>query len=104
MDYARLKGWFIFHIANEGNRGPHIARDQGILAGCPDYVMPMPSAGKHALFLEMKRPGGKPGRRQLVFLELLRRNNYAAAWFDQWTDAVQWIEAYLSSRTPVATA
>lgn len=95
MDWARIKKWFIFHISNEGVRAPQVAHDQGILAGCPDYFMPVAASGYHGAFLEMKAPGKKPSRKQLLFMELLRRNGYAAIWFDDWVAAAKWIEEYL---------
>lgn len=95
--WARIKGWFIFKIENEGKRAPWYAKEQGIVAGVSDYMMPIPKNGKAGLFLEMKAPGRKPTRKQEVFLELMRRNGYAAGWFDQWTDAAKFIERYLNN-------
>lgn len=97
MNWARLKKWFIFHISNEGKRAPHVAHDMGICAGVADYFMPVPMNGKAGLFLELKAPGRKPSRKQEAFLELMRRNGYAAAWFDQWTEAAKFIERYLNN-------
>lgn len=98
MDWARLKGWLIFHIPNEGKRSPFVSKDIGILAGVSDYFMPIPMNGKAGLFLEMKSPGRKPSRKQEVFLELMRRNGYAAGCFDNWKDAANWIERYLNNQ------
>ena len=96
VKYAKLKGWFIFKIENEGKRAPWYAKEQGIVAGVSDYMMPVPMNGKAGLFLEMKAPGEKPSRKQEVFLELMRRNGYAAVWFDDWKKAADFIESYLA--------
>lgn len=96
--WCTLKGWLIIHLANEGKRAPWVAKDLGIVAGLPDYMIPIPACGKHALFLEMKAPKRKPSRKQQVFLEFLRRNGYAASWFDDWREAAKWIERYLDNQ------
>ena len=52
--------------------GPKVSRGStGIPAGFPDLLGVEPVSGR-AVFVEVKRPGGKPAPHQAMFLALLR--------------------------------
>jgi hypothetical protein len=95
VQYARLKKWPLFHISNEGKRNPGWSQAIGIVAGVSDYFLPIPSFPYSGLWIEMKDYGKKPTRKQLVFLELMKRYGFATACFDDWLEAVEFIELYL---------
>jgi len=96
VQWAQLKGWLLIHLANEGRRAPWIAKEISIVKGASDYFIPYPRNGMGGAWLEMKSKGRKPSRAQVVFLELMRRNGYAAQWFDDWKKAADWIEEYIN--------
>ena len=82
--WCELNGIPVFHIPNEGKRTKGTGgrlKAQGLSQGVPDLMIPVPSGGKHGLFIEMKRPkpmGKRPTDTQLKWLELLNKNGYLA--------------------------
>jgi hypothetical protein len=95
VKWCHMNRLLIIHLANEGKRAPWIAKEIGIVKGAADYFLPYPRNGLGGAWIEMKPPKGKPRRSQEVFLELMRRNGYAAQYFDDWKKAADYIEQYL---------
>ena len=68
----------------------------GLVAGNPDLTLAIPRGGFGALYLEMKKVGGKPRPEQIKQMELLRSVGNKVEWADNATDAIKIIENYLS--------
>lgn len=94
--YPELK--LLYHITNEGKRslssGAALTR-QGLKAGVPDLCLPVPCGGYHALYIEMKRKGGKPSPKQLSWIEWLNLYGNRAVCCEGWEQAAKEIERYL---------
>ncbi|WP_263147737.1 VRR-NUC domain-containing protein [Pseudomonas sp. RIT-PI-AD] len=97
-----------FHVPNGGHRHIKVAADlkrQGVKAGVPDIVLPMPRGGFHGLYIEFK--AAKPNDAavaptQRAYLAALERQGYFATVCRGIDEAIQVIEAYLASgRTEV---
>lgn len=72
----------LYHIANEGSgsKWQGVRRKQeGLLAGMPDYCLPVARQGCHAWYGELKRNGETPRENQWRVIELLR---CAGNWVD----------------------
>ena len=71
----------VYHVPNEARRsgrtGAYLKR-MGMRAGVPDLCVPVANGGYHGLYIEMKAGKNKPTDNQVRWLELLRRNGYAA--------------------------
>lgn len=72
----------IFAVPNMGKRDYALAaylKAEGLTAGIPDIVIPMPRKTYHGLFIELKKPGGrKPSDNQQYWLEALTAQGYLA--------------------------
>lgn len=69
--------------------GPKASRGStGIPAGFPDLLGLEPVSGR-AVFIEVKRPGGKPAPHQAAFLALLRGMGAVAFWADSVDSALR---------------
>ncbi len=69
--------------------GPKVSRGStGIPAGFPDLLGLEPVSGR-AVFIEVKRPGGKPAPHQAAFLALLRGMGAVAFWADSVDSALR---------------
>lgn len=68
---------------SERNRG-----STGIPAGFPDLLGLEPVSGR-AVFIEVKRPGGKPTAAQRAFLEARRAEGAVAFWADSVDSAIR---------------
>ena len=88
----------LYHIPNEGKRsaanGAALQR-QGLRAGFPDICLPVARGGYHALYIELKRFGEKPSKKQRDWLEDLREEGNAATWCCGWAAASEIISKYL---------
>lgn len=51
-------------------------RRMGVRKGVPDLMLPVPRGLFHGLFIEMKKPGGKPSPEQKVWLDQLSAQGY----------------------------
>lgn len=90
LEQSALINWFhiqypeylIFAVPNMGKRDYALAnylKKEGLTAGIPDLVIPMPRKAYHGLFIEMKRPGGaKPSEEQSWWLQALTGQGYLA--------------------------
>ena len=88
----------VFHIPNGGSRNPREAANlkrQGVRAGVPDLCVPVAKGGYHGLYIEMKAGKNKPTDNQVRWLELLRRNGYAAFVCYGADNAIECIRRYL---------
>lgn len=111
MHWARLQEnvlpelALLFHIPNGGLRSKAQAGElkaEGVRAGVPDYLLPVPLGGYHGLFIELKMPktgAKKPGRlseEQKLWLKALRAYGYRAETAYGWDEARQLILEYLA--------
>lgn len=89
----------LFHVPNGGSRGKAEAgrfKAEGVRAGVPDLCLPVARAGKHGLYVEMKRSkNGRVSAEQKEWLEALDAQGYAVAVCLGWEAAVRVILAYL---------
>ena len=89
----------LFHIPNGGSRGKAEAgrfRAMGVKPGVPDLCLPIAKAGKHGLYIELKRSkGGRVSEEQAAWITELRARGYAAEVCRGWEEAARVIEAYL---------
>ena len=88
----------LFHIKNETTEGPArvaIDRAMGVKKGVPDLCLPVPRAGFHGLFIEMKNERGRANDAQKWWLESLEKQGYMCAVCNGWEQAVKKLEDYL---------
>lgn len=103
--WAQMKSYFhpelglMFHIPNGGKRSKAEAarfKAEGVKAGVPDILLPVPRGKYHGLFIELKRlRGGSPTKDQLEWIAQLRAQGYAAAICCGWQEASEEILKYL---------
>jgi len=79
-DFARKNGITPLKLAGPGDKGK---ADRLFMRN-----------GK-AVFMEIKRPGGKPTELQLRFLRERLADGFQAAWFDNASDAIDWLRTHL---------
>lgn len=103
-DYYKHKpaiGSFLIKICNEGKRGWGYAKklkNIGLKAGVPDYFLAIPTDQYSGMWIEMKRPGGKPdSTRQDNWIKRLNEAGYFATYAFGCEDAITKIEHYLLS-------
>jgi hypothetical protein len=73
--------WF-FHCPNGGHRHPAVAaklKRMGVKAGILDYICPYPSNGFNGLTIELKVPGGRLTKAQILWMARLRSIGYRCA-------------------------
>lgn len=92
----------LFHIPNGGKRNMATAvrlKREGVKAGVPDLLLPVPREGFHGLFIEIKRvKGGKTSEAQRWWLEQLKGMGYKAAVCRGWEEAAGMIADYLDNK------
>lgn len=79
VDWCRAQSYLIFAIPNGGKRNINTARKlkkEGVLAGVPDLMLPIPSKEWHGLFIEMKSVKGKATLSQKNIMLQLSKNGY----------------------------
>lgn len=87
----------MFHVPNGGKRDPKTAaamKAEGVKAGVPDIVLPVPRGGYHGLWIELKTDTGKPSKEQTEWLEYLNSVGYCALLCYGWHTARIEIEQY----------
>ncbi|WP_051304451.1 VRR-NUC domain-containing protein [Calidithermus chliarophilus] len=72
----------------------------GLREGIPDTHLPVPRGGYASLYIEFKRPGGKPSPEQARKIRLLREHGNLAVVLDDWQKAKELTEAYLKGEIP----
>lgn len=94
----------LFAIPNGGHRHPAVAikmKQEGVIAGVPDYFLAVARGGLHGLFLELKAPkagGGQKGRlsdNQKIMIGILKAQGYGAVCCFGWAEASKNIEDYI---------
>lgn len=93
---------FLFHIPNGGSRNIAEAanlKKMGVKPGVPDLFLPEPVGDWHGLWIEMKTETGRPTGAQREWIEHLRNCGYCAYVCHGSMEAINAIEAYLSTRS-----
>ncbi len=111
IQWARIKArttdpdlWLLYHIANEGTgsarRGAEL-KAQGVLAGVPDYCLPVPRGRYHGLYIEMKAKTGRVSLSQQAVGAALITLGYAVQVCYGWEEAKDTILEYLALPIPL---
>jgi hypothetical protein len=91
----------IFAIPNGGSRhmleAVHL-KQEGVRAGIPDLMLPVPIPPYHGLFIEMKSSTGSETKDQRERIEALRQDGYAAVVCKSTDEAIRRITEYLRGR------
>ena len=86
----------IFAIPNGGHRHKATAgrlKAEGVRAGVPDLMLPVPRGGFHGLFMETKVKPNKPTETQTEWLRFLEGQGYAVSvcyGFEELCETVEW--------------
>lgn len=99
QEFPELK--FIFAVPNGGTRNKIEAANlkaQGVKSGVPDICLPVPRGGCHALFIELKVPGGKMNDTQYEYKDFLLSQGYVCEVCIGWNQARNVILSYLRSK------
>ena len=104
IDWVRLQyPWLIdytIYIMNERKcsaRTGHMLNRMGRLPGASDLLFAWPTSKYYGLFLELKRPDGKPTKTQIEFLERMNKIGYLATIAYDFEEAIIIIKDYLSN-------
>ena len=92
----------MFHVPNGGKRDRVTAaklKAEGVKAGVPDIVLPVPRGSYHGLWIELKVDNGKPSKEQREWLDYLNASGYCALLCYGWQTAREEIELYLNLPT-----
>lgn len=94
-----------FHaVPNGGSRGDDEKtrkirggqlKAQGVRPGVADTFLPVRARGYAGLYIEMKKPGGKPTKEQLEFADFVQQQGYCWRCCDHWEGAVNVLSWYL---------
>lgn len=90
--------FLLFSIPNGGLRGPRtgkILKREGARRGTSDLFLSVMRKGKGGLYIEMKRPDGKPTPEQVRFLEEVEKQGYASHACYSFAEARTLISDYL---------
>ena len=104
ISYCYLRSYPVFHIPNGGSRNKMEAANlkrQGVKAGVPDLMFPVPLRGFHGLFIEMKAGKNKTTPNQDAWLDLLTKNGYCVRvcyGFDEARTLIDWYFEELRDR------
>jgi len=97
--YLRLKKIPFFAIPNGGSRNKIEAANlkrQGVVAGVPDMMIPVPNKNYAGLFIEMKRKkGGVVSKYQKEWISRLNSLGYKAVVCKGFEEAKKVIEEYM---------
>jgi len=89
----------LHHIPNGGKRdivtATHL-KAQGVQAGVPDISLPVPRAGCHGLYIELKVGSNKPSENQKKWIGMLRDQGYRVEVCYGWAEAAAVIKDYLN--------
>lgn len=96
--YPELR--LLFHVPNGGGRSKSEAgrfKAEGVKAGVPDLMLPVPRGEYHGLFIELKRrDGGRLSAEQKAWLDQLKKQGYRAGVCCGWEEASEAILEYLT--------
>jgi hypothetical protein len=91
-----IKKWpwleLFHHVRNEGKPGKH--NSEGILAGIPDYHLPVARGGYCGFWLELKSHRKKPTKKQREMMKKLRAWGNYTCWTDNLQTAIRYVEEY----------
>ena len=93
-----------FHIPNGGSRNKIEAvnlKRQGVKSGVSDIFIPLARGGYHGLFIELKVGRNKPTDNQLEFINVMKKEGYAASVCYGAEAAIAVTRQYLSERVMV---
>lgn len=97
----------MFAVPNGARTSISVAKKlkaEGLKAGIPDIILPVPRGTYHGMFLEMKRvKGGRVESEQKEWHDKLRAHGYYVAIARGWEDAVSFIQFYLNQRSQGVT-
>ena len=89
----------LFAVPNGGDRHPAVAaklKAEGVKAGVPDYLMPVPSGDYIGLAVELKTMTGSASREQKDWLQALRAAGWRAevckGWESAWAVTREYVE------------
>ncbi|WP_459482080.1 VRR-NUC domain-containing protein [Clostridium saccharoperbutylacetonicum] len=95
----------LFHVPNGGKRDKREAvslKRQGVKAGVPDLVLPVPRGGYHGAYIEMKVGDNKTTDKQKKWIRDLIEQGYYVEVCYGWQEASEKLTKYLEkSRTIV---
>ena len=92
----------LFHIPNGGDRGKAEAgrlKAQGVKAGVPDLMLPVPRGGYHGLFIELKADKGRLSEAQKEWIQELQQQGYAATCCKGLDEAMNTITRYMNGKS-----
>ena len=99
VQYLRLNNIPHFAIPNGGSRNKIEAanlKKQGVIAGVPDMMIPLPNKKYNGLFIEMKRKkGGVVSKYQKRWIEFLNNYGYLAVVCKGSEEAIDATKEYL---------
>lgn len=88
-----------FAIPNAAKRSPMLMgrlKREGFRKGIPDWCLPVPRGAFNALWIEFKRPGGKPTAEQAQMLTRLQEEGGAVHVVDDAAEGLEIVRAYLA--------
>jgi hypothetical protein len=88
----------LFAIPNAGDRPVQYTKqliDEGMRSGVPDLCLPVARGGYHALYIELKRPGGRLSEKQNDWINFLNDEKNLAVCCVGFSDAKRAIDDYL---------
>ncbi len=94
--YPELK--FIFAVPNAARRSPQLAAmmlREGLKAGIPDIIVPIPKRGFHGAFIENKSANGKMSESQIRFRDFLISQGYAYKTTYSADEQIEFLEWFL---------
>lgn len=97
--YMEMLGIYHFAIPNGGSRHPAEAvnlKKEGVKAGVPDIMIPIPRGKYHGLFIEMKYGKNKPTEKQKEWINLLNDLGYKAVVCYGFESAREVVDDYLT--------
>lgn len=95
MQYPK---YIVFSIPNNSKRNPREGsrlKKEGMLAGVPDIMVPVPKGKFHGLFIEFKVGKNKLTESQANVIEYLRSKNYYCVVCYSFNDAIEEASKYL---------
>lgn len=89
---------YLHHVPNGGKRDKATAialKRQGVKAGVPDVVLPVPRGEYNGLYIELKAGSNTTTANQKSWLKFLRQQGHYTAICYSWQLAAELIERYL---------
>lgn len=96
QQFPELK--LLHHVPNGGKRDARTAanlKKEGVKAGVPDIVLPVPRGAYHGLYIELKVGRNKTSLKQREWINMLKEQGYFVEVCYGWVEAKEVIENYL---------